>query len=211
MNNIKLICFDLDETIITHNSWKELGFALGVSYEEDKKLFEEYEAGIVTYEKWTENVLERYMKHTDANRENITKILSNYTYTDGAREIISYLKNQGYKLVLISGAADILVNIVAKDLGIQFAKASSTLVFDEQGHLQSIHTYGDEIGAKQAHLQSFCDMLGIRIEECACIADGANDIEMFRRTGHGITFKGLKIESEAWKVIKSLSDLKEIF
>jgi phosphoserine phosphatase len=49
------------------------------------------------------------------------------------------------------------------------------------------------------------------MQECACIADGANDIEMFRRTGRGVTFRGSPIEKDAWKVIDSLHDIREIF
>jgi hydroxymethylpyrimidine pyrophosphatase-like HAD family hydrolase len=54
-------------------------------------------------------------------------------------------------------------------------------------------------------------MLNIPIESCACIGDGANDIEMFKKTGRGITFKGSSIEKDAWKVIESLDELTEIF
>ena len=61
------------------------------------------------------------------------------------------------------------------------------------------------------YLESFCEMLGIGLDECACIGDGANDLELFRKTGRGITFRGSKIESDAWKVIDSLKDIPAIF
>jgi len=77
--------------------------------------------------------------------------------------------------------------------------------------LIGVHSNGDDVLAKAEHLESFCEMLGVDIKECACIADGDNDIEMFRRTGHGVTFRGFKIESEAWKVVDTLHDLKDIF
>jgi len=35
MNTIKLICFDLDETLIVESSWKKLHEALGISKELD--------------------------------------------------------------------------------------------------------------------------------------------------------------------------------
>lgn len=209
--NIKLICFDLDDTLITANSWKNLGLALGVSIEEDRKLYKEYKAGLFSYDEWNNKLLERYMEHEDANREGMTKILSKYTYKEGAREAVNYLKEKGYELVLLSGSVDIIVDIVAKDLGIKYAKANNTFVFDENNRLVGVHSNGDDVLAKAEHLESFCEMLGVDIKECACVADGDNDIEMFRRTGRGITFRGLKIESEAWKVIDTLHDLKNIF
>lgn len=211
MDNIKLICFDLDETLITHSSWKELGRGLGVSDEEDKRLFNEHESGEITYEEWNNKVIELYMKHADANREGITKILSKYSYAKDVRETVEYLKNKGYELILISGSIDILVDIVARDLGIKYYKAHNTFVFDDRGRLDGIHTYGNDVFGKLEHLESIAEMLGINIKECACIADGANDIEMFRKTGHGVTWKGSPIESEAWKVVDSFANLKNIF
>jgi phosphoserine phosphatase len=122
-----------------------------------------------------------------------------------------YVKEKGYELVLISGSIDILVEIVAKDLGIKYYKANNTFVFNENDRLVGVRSGGADVLAKAERLESFSEMLGINIKECACVADGDNDIEMFRRTEHGVTFRGLAIESEAWKVIDTLHDLKSIF
>lgn len=211
MNSIKLICFDLDQTLITHSSWKELGYGLGISYEEDMALFQEYEAGHLTYEEWNMEVLKRYMKHSDATRKGITKILSRYSYTDGAREAVDYLKSKGYTLALISGSIDILVDMVAKDLGIEYSWANNTFVFDQNETLVDITCVGSEVSAKADYLEHLAEKLGIAIEACSCIADGANDSEMFRRTKHGITFPGSPIEKDSWKVISSFSELHTLF
>jgi phosphoserine phosphatase len=211
MNNIKLICFDLDETLIKKNSWKNLGLSLGVSEEEDRRFYNEYKSNSISYDEWNDKILELYLKHKDANRDSIIKTLSKYFYNEGAQEIVKYLKDKGYILVLISGSIDILVNMVALDLGIPYNKANNTFIFDEQNRLIGIHSGGNDVLAKAEHLESFCEMLNIDIKECACIADGRNDVEMFRRTGHGITFKGSIIENESWKVIESFEDLKSIF
>ena len=210
MESIKLICFDLDDTLIKKSSWKELNLALGISVEEDRKLYQEYKSGLSTYELWNNKLLERYMEHKNANKEAITEIFSRYSVVDDAQEIIEYLRAKNYELVLISGSVDILVDMVASDLGIPFFKANNAFEFDDNNRLVGIRTHGDDAKSKLANLESFCEMLNINIKECACIADGANDIEMFRSTGHGITFKDSEIEKEAWKVINSLSDLKNI-
>lgn len=210
-NNIKLICFDLDNTLITENSWKKLGLAFGISAEEDRRLYDEYKEGLYTYDEWNNIIIKRYLEHGEANRENITKILSNYALVDGVREVIEYLKSKDYTLVIISGSIDILIDAVAKDLGVQYAKANNTFEFDGSGIITGVHSDGDDTLAKVTHLKDFCKILNVDITECACIADGANDVEMFRKTGNGITFRGSAIENEAWKVIDSLEDLKNIF
>ncbi len=207
---IKLVCFDLDQTLINENSWSELSLALGVSKELDDQLYSDFKQGKITYDEWNDRVLAEYMKHDDATKQGITACFSKYTLADGAREAVGYVKNAGYQVALISGSIDVMVDLVAKDLGIHYAKANNTFIFDDHDRLVGIHAHGDDTLAKAQHLESFCELLGVQISECACIGDGANDVEMFRRTGKGITFEGSKIESEAWKVVGSLYDISNI-
>jgi phosphoserine phosphatase len=151
------------------------------------------------------------LEQDNATRKGITEIFSHYELADGAREAVEYVRSKGYETALISGSIDIMVDLVAHDLGITYAKANNTFIFDDANRLTGIHTFGDDTIGKADHLESFCDKLGISMNECACIGNGENDIEMFRRTGHGITFRGSKIEHDAWKVIDSLKDIPTIF
>lgn len=209
-DTIKLVCLDLDETLITHNSWLNLGLALGMTKERDQELYDQYSRGDITYDEWNGLVLKEYMRHEGATREGINKILTQYAFSPGAEEAVSYLRDKGYELALISGSIDILVEHVAHALGITHYKANNIFEFDDNDRLVNIRTYGDDTRLKADHLEVFCDMLGIKVTECACVGDGANDIEMFKRTGHGITFKGSKIEKDAWKIIDSLHDIPTV-
>lgn len=211
MENIKLVCFDLDKTLINQNSWYNLNLALGVTEEEDKKLFDEYYSGKLSYIEWTKRLLDIFLENKKASLETITKTLSNYSLDNKAREIVDYVKSKGYSVALISGSINILVELVANDLKIELASATNTFVFDENNNLKDIICLGDDKIAKLNVLEDYCQKLGIDLTECACVGDGDNDIELFLKTGHGITFKDSKIMGEAWKVINSLEDLKEIF
>lgn len=208
---IQLICFDLDYTLISHNSWEVLNNALGIDPEDDRKLFEYYKAGRITAQEWNDKLLETYREHTHATRAGITEILTNHTLMEGAADVIAYLKDKGYAVVLVSGSMDIIVDMVATELGIDYKKANSTFGFDENDKLISLKNDGDDVSAKLRYLKEFCELLNVSIDECACVGDGANDIKMFQATKRGITFKGSPIEGEAWKVISTLSDLKTIF
>jgi phosphoserine phosphatase len=210
-SQIKLVCFDLDKTLIKQTSWYELNMALGITHEEDQQMLDDYEAGKFSYEEWMKKIYDLYKLRGKANLKNVTDAISrSYTFKDGAKEIISYLKERGYKVVLISGSIDILIDMVAKDLDLDMAEATHELIFDENDQLQEIRLLAADNVAKLHHLESFCRKLGLDLNQCACIGDGDNDLDMFRKTGRGITFKGSKIEKEAWKVIESLSDLKSI-
>jgi phosphoserine phosphatase len=136
---IKLVCFDLDQTLINENSWSELSLALSVSKELDDQLYGDFKQGKITYDEWNDRVLAEYMKHENATRTGVSACFSKYTLANGAREAVDYVKNAGYQVALISGSIDVMVNLVAKDLGIRFAKANNTFIFDEKN--QSSHRH----------------------------------------------------------------------
>ena len=211
MDNIKLVCFDLDETLTTEPSWYNLNMALGVTHDEDRNLFNNYyHHKTISYEEWVIALIEIFKNRGLATRARITQTLSVFKYRPGAKDIVKYLKAKNYHIALISGAADIHVDLVAKDLGIELAESNNRLIFDANDYLENIVNSGDDIIVKLNYLESFCLKLGIKITECVCIGDGLNDIEMFRKTKHGITFPGSTIEKEAWKIINHFEDLKQI-
>ncbi|MDB5188081.1 MAG: putative phosphoserine phosphatase [Candidatus Kaiserbacteria bacterium] len=209
-SEIQLVCFDLDDTLITHNSWKELGVALGVTLEQDQQYFQEYMDGHINNDQWNEKLLQIYKLHDDASRDGISHILSKYTYAPHARQAVAYVQSQGYKVALVSGSIDILVSMVAKELGIEDHKANHTMVFGEDGRLSTILSGGNDTLAKLGYLEAIAEELSVPLSACACIGDGANDIEMFKKTNRGITFTGSPIEKCAWKVIDTLSDIESI-
>lgn len=209
--DIKLICFDLDDTLIVNNSWKDLDLTFGMTPEEASMLYKLFREDVITYSQWAETTLRIFQKRGNATFTAINELLSGYTYKVGVLETVKYLHDRGYYVALISGSVDILVDKVAKDLGIELAEANNILVFDEQDKLENIVYFGNDELSKLRHLQSFCRKLGLRITECACVGDGANDLGMFRATTHGITFTDSKVVKDAWKTITTIADLQNIF
>lgn len=124
--------------------------------------------------------------------------------------MVSHLKQKGYEIALISGGMDILVEMVARELEIKLFAANNIFVFDENNYLQSFLTFDHQNLAKVRHLQSFARQLGITLEQCVCVGDGANDIELFKKSKHRITFEDSKIKDYAWKVVKDLREISSI-
>lgn len=209
-NNLKLICFDLNKTLIHENTWYDLNLAMGVTAEEDALLVQLFEEGVITYHTWLTILQNIYKKRGNPTQDSIEKLVSNYTLIDGSREAVNYCKDQGYEVALITGAMDILVEIVAKDLGITWYDANHSFLFDENGLLEKITIFDHDDIAKLHQLRRICRRLGLKETDCACVGDGDNDFELFQKTKHGITFPGSKIENIAWKTISSLSELQNI-
>lgn len=210
MTNIKLVTFDLDDTLIKQNSWVALNRALGVDETEDNRLYTLYDSRKMTYDEWTSELLAHYKKSGKANRVHITQTLTQYTFTLGAEECVGRIRDAGIECALISGSIDIVANHVAAKLGIQNVFACTRLAFDEHDELVSVEHSGDEHTAKTEYLKRLIKERGIEPRECACIGDGANDKEMFELTGRGITFPGSPIASDAWKVVDSLSEIPNL-
>ena len=211
MQNIKLVIFDLNETLIKENTWKDLNLALGIPLEEDQRLFRQYRNKEISYLEWQKTVLERYKKYANPTKNRIEKIIFNYHFLPGAKNAVKYLQNKGYILAIISGSIDSLVKKVAQELGIKYHHANNSFVFNKNGTLQDIKVENDEGPAKLKHLREICRKLGISLNNCACVGDGLSDIKIFQKTGKGVTFKGTKVEKYAWKTITRLSDLSKIF
>jgi HAD superfamily phosphoserine phosphatase-like hydrolase len=210
MEEIKLICFDLNKTLIRENTWYELNLALGMTPEEDEHMLRDYEAGKISYEEWGRQILHILKSRGKATRQNIEKTVMHYTLLPGAREIIEYLHSKKYTTALITGSTDILAKAVAQDLGIQHYRAHHEFIFDKNDYLDRFTILGDEQHTKVKQLQEICKERDFEITQCAAVGDGDNDKELFKATHHGITFTGSKIENDAWKVIPSLLGLKEV-
>lgn len=209
-HGIELVCFDLNKTLIEETTWDNLNVALGMTREEDQHYVEQFAAGKITYAEWIAILLDIYKQKGKATLQLVSESVSKYTYKEGAEDLIRYLKEQGYQLALISGSLDILVDRVSSELNIGMAKSNNVFVFDADDRLQDITTLGEDDMAKLSYLESFRTDLGIDITQCVCVGDGDNDIKLFEKTQHGITFVGSKIESSAWRTIRRLEDIKLI-
>lgn len=209
-NQIKLVIYDLNKTLIKDNSWYDLNIAMGITDQEDQMLLNFYQDGIINYHDWLRIIKNIYINRGTLKKYQIEKILHNYTYNEGAHESIKYLKNKGYKIGLISGAMDILVEKVAQEAKIDWWAANNSMHFDKQGNLKNITIIDEDENAKLTLLKQMCQEQNIALHQTVCIGDGDNDILLFKATNRGITFKDSKIEKFAWKTINSLHDINQI-
>lgn len=203
----KLIVFDLNKTLIHENSWLDLNLAMGVTQAEDDMLMRWWSERVISDQQGQDILCALYASRSYPTREAIWDAIRHYTYTAGARELVSFVQSHGYHVALISGAMDILVAHVAIELGISHWRAASTFMFDDKGVLERIRCAPNDAKHKAEMLSQLCDELGIRPTECMAIGDGDNDAHIFELTGHGVTFTSSLIASSAEHVVDTLSDI----
>ncbi len=205
----KLIVFDLNSTLIHEDTWARLNIALGMTEAEDKVLWDLNQQNLLTNDEWVAIVNRIFMARQRATKALIEQVVFSYTYTEGAKEIIDYVKQRGYTVALISGAMDLLVKHVAAELGIEHAKWCSEFMFGEDGWLDHFTYIDSDAAAKKQLLLELCSELGIEPADTICVGDGANEAEMFG-VSKGVTFEGSRLQESAWRVVPSLKALQDI-
>lgn len=210
MQRPKLIVFDLNKTLVEENSWLNLNLAMGVTQAEDDQLMAWGQEGVLTDAQGQSILCSIYKKRGNATRAHISEVLQAYKYREGAQEAVKKLGEMGFKLALLSGSMDMLVEHIAGELDIELWASNNRFQFDDDGVLERIETVDNDDKYKANQLERLCEELEIEVEEVWCIGDGDNDGLLFDMTGNGVTFEGSPIASKAKHVIGSLHDLPEL-
>lgn len=115
------------------------------------------------------------------------KVRSQVRYTPGARTLVRTLKRLGFQVGIVSGGFTQITDLLAADLGLDYAAANTLEVVD--GHLTGrvVEPIVDRPG-KAAAMKSFAEAAGVPLSETVAIGDGANDLDMLASAGLGVAF-----------------------
>ena len=206
----KLIVFDLNHTLIRDNSWRSLNLAMGITPEEDAALMARAARGGITDAEGQAWLLQRYQQRGDCRRVVVRRILSQYTYMPHAQMVVAALQARGYRVAINSGAMDILVSMVAEQLGVALWRASNHFIFDDQDMLCQIDAPDNDAAAKVEQLRELAAEQQVSLSDCLVVGDGSNDVPLFAATGNGVTFADSPAARYARWVIADLRDVLTI-
>jgi len=212
--NIRTIIFDVDETLTPVNVWQYLTKALGEDPAENKKIYKKYNKGEYTPEGGIKAVVDLWNRQHVRTRDEIKLILDQIEIKPGAVEVARYLKKK-YKVIIISGSIEILVQRVAETLKISEFYALTELEFDENQKLTWFKYPNNEAIEKVKVFEEYSRTNGIKPEQAAIIGDGYSDSELFKILGFKVLIRKddnhKDMEKDADVVIDNLNELKEIF
>lgn len=206
----KLIVFDLNHTLIRDNSWRDLNLAMGITPEEDAALMACAARGGITDAEGQAWLLQRYQQRGDCRRVVVQRILSQYTYMPHAQMVVAALQARGYRVAINSGAMDILVSMVAEQLGVALWRASNHFIFDDHNMLCQIDAPDNDAAAKLQQLRELAAEQQVSLSDCLVVGDGANDLPLFAATGNGVAFADSPAARHARWVIADLRDILTI-
>lgn len=206
----KLIVFDLNHTLIRDNSWRNLNLTMGITPEEDAALIARAAQGGITDAEGQAWLLQRYRQRGDCRRVAVQRILSQYTYMPHAQMVVAALQARGYRVAINSGAMDILVSMVADQLGVALWRASNHFIFDDHDMLCQIDAPDNDAAAKLQQLRELAAEQQVSLSDCLVVGDGSNDVPLFAATGNGVTFADSPAARHARWVIADLRDVLTI-
>ena len=198
--NRRLVCFDMDSTLIQTEVIDELAELAGVG-PEVKEITELAMQGEIDFK---ESFTRRMKLLKGLKEEVLQDVAERLPITKGARRLIDTLKSYGFKTAILSGGFSYFGEYLQKELGIDYVYANRLEIKD--GVLTGGYL-GDIVdGTKKAeYLKEIAKKEGIHINQTIAVGDGANDLAMLNLAGLGIAFHAKpKVKQNAQSSISSI-------
>ncbi|WP_201616227.1 phosphoserine phosphatase SerB [Psychrobacter urativorans] len=179
----KLVCFDMDSTLIEQEVIVELAKTAGVG-EQVEAITEAAMRGEIDFD---ESFAQRMALLEGIPTTVLDEICARLTLSTGARTTISAFKALGYHTVLVSGGFTYFARYVAEQLGIDEVHANHLDVEDGEvtGHIQLPILNGAK---KAAIVAQIAERLGLEMTQVVCVGDGANDLPMMANADLGVAY-----------------------
>ena len=180
----RIVCFDMDSTLIEHEVIDELAKAAGVG-EQVAEITERAMQGELDFIQSFEARV-ALLKGLDASV--LEGIAQSLKLTEGAEHLMRTLKALGYKTAILSGGFTYFGEHLQRKLGIDYVFANSLEV--EDGKVTGRVTGRVVDGARKAELlREIAAKEGVNLEQVIAVGDGANDLPMLSIAGLGIAFR----------------------
>ena len=186
----KLLIADMDSTIIKEESLDELAKQIGKE-KEVSFITNEAMNGRVDFKK---ALIDRVAMLKGNSTDILETLKKNININDGARELVKTMKVNGSITVLVSGGFTFLTEYL-KDL-LDFTHTHANTLQIIQKDFENFEITGKVEGtildkkAKLEYLKKYIKQYNLNHKDTICVGDGANDIEMIRHAGIGVSYHG---------------------
>lgn len=179
----RLICFDMDSTLIETEVIDELAMRAGVG-DQVKAITERAMRGEIDF---IESFKKRVSLLKGLDESVMREIAENLPITEGVERLMYVLKRYGYKIAILSGGFTYFGNYLKDKFGIDYVYANELEIID--GKLTGRYL-GDIVDGKRKAelLRLIAQVEKVDIAQTIAVGDGANDLPMLSIAGLGIAF-----------------------
>ncbi|RBP49202.1 phosphoserine phosphatase SerB [Arenicella xantha] len=192
--NRRLVCFDMDSTLISTEVIDELAKHAGVG-EQVAAITERAMRGELDF---TESFTQRMALLEGLSENVLAEIATNLPLMEGAKTLISNLRAYGYKTAILSGGFSYFGNHLKQMLGIDHVYANTLEIVDGKLTGRVIHPVVDA-KRKALLLKKIAHEEGLDPQQTIAVGDGANDLLMLSEAGLGIAFRAKPLVRESAK------------
>ena len=196
----RLICFDMDSTLIETEVIDELAVKAGVG-DQVKAITESAMRGEIDFkESFTQRVA--LLKGLDASV--MREIAENLPMSEGIERLMTILKRTGYKIAILSGGFTYFGNYLKQKFGIDYVYANELEI--ENGKLTGRYVGEIVDGKRKAELlRLIAQVENVDIAQTIAVGDGANDLPMLATAGLGIAYHAKpKVKASAKQSISTI-------
>ena len=197
----RLICFDMDSTLIRTEVIDELAEKAGVG-EEVRAITESAMRGEIDF---TESFTKRVALLKGLDVSVMKEIAENLPMTEGIDRLMEVLKRSGYKTAILSGGFTYFGNYLKQKYNFDYVYANE-LEVGADGKLTGRYL-GDIVDGKRKKelLRLLAQVENINIAQTIAVGDGANDLPMLSEAGLGIAFHAKpKVKAEASQSLSTI-------
>ncbi|MCT4647153.1 MAG: phosphoserine phosphatase SerB [Carboxylicivirga sp.] len=181
--NRRLVCFDMDSTLIQTEVIDELAIKAGIG-DQVKEITEAAMRGDIDF---NESFIQRVALLEGLDESVMKEIAENLPITEGAERLFKTLKTYGYKTAILSGGFTYFGNYLKSKLDIDYVFANELEI--KEGKLTGKHKGEIVNGEKKAELLKLLAFKeDIHLEQVIAVGDGSNDLPMLKLAGLGIAF-----------------------